>query len=117
MAEENILNVVKPFTNAPIEDDTFDIELLGLINMSVADLHQLGVGTLKVVDKDTTFDEILTALDSTEAKIYGRQYICLNTKSLFDTPATGKQGDNMNAAISQLVFRLSISNTNIDKVI
>lgn len=116
MSEENILSTVKSATNVSVDDDIFDTELLGLINMSLADIHQMGVGTIVPVTSETEFSSILTSNDSSEAKIYGRQYIILNTKALFDTPATGKQGDNLNAAIAQLVFRLSISNTNIDRV-
>lgn len=111
MADEptTILESVKDKIGIIEGDDAFDGDLLDYIGASVATLNQLGVENTVLVDKDTKYDELWAEGTSNETKQLAITYIKLNTKLMFDTPASGAENSNKNAALAQIEWRIGIS--------
>lgn len=111
MADESltILDSVKDKIGIIKGDDAFDSDLLDYIGASVATLNQLGVENNVLVDSSTKYEDLWTANTSNETKQLAITYIKLNTKLMFDTPASGAENSNKNAALAQIEWRVGIS--------
>ena len=108
--EQSILKSVKLQNDIPQDEDTFDDELIGLINMSLATLNQMGPGRqIYLEDDKMVWDDFFTDIDSKLVRALSRQYVAMDVKSKFDVPVTSKAGDNITNALKELQFRIYIA--------
>lgn len=91
----------------PEDETTFDDELIGLINMSLATLNQIGPGQqVYITDGSTVWDDFFGPIDGLLVRALSREYVALDVKSKFDTPVTSKAGDNVTNQLKELQFRI-----------
>lgn len=106
--EESILNTIKPLLNVEIDDESFDNELIPLINTSLATLVSLGVGP-----KDgfviTGPNEVWSEFAEQRALLAGIvTYVHLNVRLIFDPPTSSAVISAYQRTISELEFRLPV---------
>lgn len=105
--EQSILKSIKLQNDIPEDETTFDDELIGLINMSLATLNQMGPGQQVYLEDDNmVWDDFFTSIDSKLVRALSRQYVAMNVKSKFDVPVTAKASDNITNALEELQFRI-----------
>ncbi len=104
--DENILVTVKRFVNVSPEDDAFDMELLGHINMAFAILYQIGA------TKDRTFLADFNSRWSdytTDPILFSmvKPYVCYCTRIGFDPPSGGTL-EAFKQSIADLEWRIQM---------
>lgn len=87
--DESIFDTIKTMLDVPLDQDSFDTELLALINGAFFTLNQLGVGPdapFVLENRDAIWSEFTSDINSLQLV---KQYIFISVKLLFDTAATG----------------------------
>lgn len=82
-----IFNCIKKMLGIGDEDDSFDNEILVLINSAVSSLRQLGVGPQDGIDVDSTTDWEDLLGDKMNLLPSAREYLYIKVKMIFDTPS------------------------------
>jgi hypothetical protein len=106
--KDSILNKTKALLGVELDDDSFDIEIITLINSVFADLVLLGIGPdegYMIEDSTTPWSDYL------ENKLYLNQvksYMYLRVRMLFDPPATSFALDSTKEQINKYEFMLSL---------
>lgn len=102
----SILSDVKDYLSISPDDNTFDKELIVIINSILLDLSQIS----SVGPSRPTMDDIATAtwnnyfddLDS-----FVKEYVRVKAKLTFDPPSSSFILESMNKRITELEFRIS----------
>lgn len=86
MLNSLILDTTKKLIGIDPTIDVYDFDILSAINMSIANLRQIGAGPVEgiLVDKDSTWTEVT---DDELVLPFVITYIQLNTKLIFDPPS------------------------------
>ena len=87
--EESILKSVRSALGLPIDDDSFDSELVLHINSALGVLNQNGVGKTVIVTDDTQkWDDFKDVAQENGNKLFPlvQLYVFVKTKLLFDPP-------------------------------
>jgi hypothetical protein len=103
-----ILRDVKKVLSLPLEDESYDVDVIMHINSVMSTLTQLGVGPasgFSIEDDDPTWDLLLNG-DSRLNMV--KTYVCLKVRMLFDPPQTSYLIDAMNKQIEEMEWRISI---------
>ncbi len=108
--EEKILQDVKKSIgiNPDTEDSTFDDSIVISINSAIAELAELGVGEqgeFAITRKDETWSEYLGEKYAYLLS-FVKQYICIYTQFIFDTPQSGAKKAAMEETQKRLEFRI-----------
>lgn len=106
---ESILTSIKKLLGIAEEYTVFDNDIIIHINSVFMVLSQMGVGPtegFKIEDKDDLWSDFIRG-DQIEAV---KSYVHLKVKLLFDPPLSSVVMECHNRTISELEFRLSISN-------
>ena len=104
--DESILNTIKKMLGGIEEDDSFDTDIIVLINSAFQTLRQIGVGPTKgftISDATTTWDQFAIGPELSNVKTY----IYLKVKTIFDPPTSGTVMEAYKATISELEYRLN----------
>ena len=103
---ESIVNTIKKSLGIDPSDDSFDQDLIPIINTVIFTLSQIGVGpihgfTVTTID-DKWSDYLTNATINLEAV---KTYIYLKTKLVFDPPTNSTVIENINATLKELEWR------------
>lgn len=104
---DGIFETVKKSLGIPIDDESFDIELVGAINSAIMNLEQLGVGQpgFYVVTGDESWADLLDGSGNFQAV---SDYIKLKVKVTFDPPSTSFQLEALKDRINELEWRFTV---------
>ena len=105
----SILNTVKKYCGLGEDYNTFDQDILVLINGAILDLSQNGIGPssgFNVVDKSATWEDFIG--DSSQLQAV-KSYVYLKVKLLFDPPLSSSVIESMNRMIAELEWRLNVA--------
>lgn len=107
--ENSILNSVKKMLGVHPDYNHFDADILMHINTVLVILSQIGVRgdkPLIVSSEWETWDELFEGDPRLELI---KSYVYLKVRSLFDPPTVGAVAEAMNASISELEWRISVT--------
>ena len=94
--------------NPDTQDDTFDNSIVISINSAIAELAELGVGEqgdFAVERKDETWEEYLGEKYAYLLSLV-KQFVCIYTQFIFDTPQSGAKKAAMEETQKRLEFRI-----------
>lgn len=110
--EESILTSIKKLLNVSNDDESFDMDIIILINGVLDVLKQIGVEStfedFRVTSKDDKWEDYL--IDINELEII-KTYIYLKVKIVFDPPANSTLMESYKEMIKEYEWRL---NTKMD---
>lgn len=110
---DTILGTTKEFIGIPLEDDSFDPEIITLIDMTMATLSQIGCGSksssIPVITKDYTWQEYFDHIKATDSEniMLIPSYVHIKVNVLFDKTIGGSYLDALNKQIDQLEWRIN----------
>lgn len=105
---DSILLSIKKLLNIHESDNSFDLDIIMLINSAFSTLSQFGVGP---TNGFTITDEAATWNDYTSDELVinsVKTYIYLKVRILFDPPTSTAVIDAINKTISELEWRLNV---------
>lgn len=105
----SILNNTKKLCGLPVEDTSFDLDILLHINSAFSTLNDLGIGPsdgFEIVGDDTTWADFL----GINAKRYSsvKSYIYLKVRMLWDPPATSFLLQAQEKMVTEFEWRLNV---------
>lgn len=106
---DSILNTIKKLLGIDSEDDSFDIDIIAIINSIIPSLSQMGIGPRNgfiVSSADNTWDEYLTSDVNLEGV---KTYIFLKTKLIFDPPSSSTVIESFNNTLKELEWRMMLA--------
>lgn len=107
---ESILNTIKTMLDIPLDQDSFDVELIAYINGAFFTLNQLGVGPdlpFVLTDSNAVWTDFTP--DITKLEIV-KQYIFLKVKTIFDTASVGSASlSAFERQIAEMEWRLNVA--------
>lgn len=112
MNNDSILNSIKKLLGIEEDYKHFDVDLIIHINSVFSVLNQLGVGPDKVYeisDESNTWDEFIK--DNNTTKIV-KSYMYLKIRLLFDPPTNSFLLESINKQISEMEWRMNVSDDN-----
>lgn len=112
MAEEDtddsILDSIKDLLNLPLEDTTFDKQIVNLINAEFSTIQQLGVGPIDeflIKDNSSMWAEFI---QETKYIQMVRNAVWIGVKLVFDPPQTGPATAAYERRLNEVQWRLRI---------
>lgn len=105
---ESILTSIKKLLGITEEDDSFDLDIIMLINSAFVNLQQLGVGPsegFSIEDDTATWTDFLP--DDNAVNLV-RNFIWLKVKMVFDPPTSSFVMDAMKHQIAEAEWRLMV---------
>ena len=107
--EESILDSIKKFIGLSIDDDTFDDELLMLINGIFMALQQIGVGPqnslFHIEDNSSTWSDYL---ENPNELSMVQTYIAIRVRLVFDPPQSSALEQALKQEVAEYEWRLNI---------
>ena len=106
---ESILDTIKKMLGIDAEDDSFDGDIITLINPIIYALAQMGIGPSTgfiVVDKNNTWTEYIGSIPFNLEGV--KTYIYLKTKLIFDPPTNTTTIDAMTRSAQELEWRMML---------
>lgn len=106
---DSILTSTKKLLGITEDCKDFDLDIIMHINTVFMILTQMGVGPeegFRIEDKTSTWDEFTDDKLTMESV---KTYMYLKVRSIFDPPASSTVVEAMNRMISELEFRLHVS--------
>ena len=106
--KESILASIKKLLNIDVEDTSFDIDIVMLINGEFMILQQLGIGPeegFSIQDDTTCWTDYVD-----DAKLIDtvKTFVYMRVRMIFDPPASSVVADAINNRISELEWRLNV---------
>ncbi len=114
---ESILNTIKKLLGIDSEDDSFDNDLIAIINTVIPILSQMNIGPPNGFILTSPADKWSDYLDS-EINLEGvKTYIYLKTKLIFDPPSTSIVVESINNTLKELEWRmmLAVETNNLER--
>lgn len=111
----SILTSVKKMLGITEEYEHFDIDLIMHINSVLSILTQIGVGPsegFSIKDKSATWEEFIPKNPQLSMV---KSYMYLKVRLLFDPPLGSAVADSINRQISELEWRLSITENPVQR--
>lgn len=106
--EPSILKTVKRMLGLDPEDETFDVDILVLINAAFMSLQQLGVGPAEGFSV-TSVNELWSDFMADDRLYQGvREYIYLKVRLVFDPPSSSSVADALKKNLDELEWRLIV---------
>ena len=106
--EESILTSIKKLLNISNDDESFDMDIIILINGVLDVLKQIGVEStfedFRLTSKDDKWEDYL--IDINELEII-KTYIYLKVKIIFDPPANSTLMESYKETIKEYEWRLN----------
>ena len=106
---ESILDTIKKMLGIDAEDDSFDLDIITLINPIIYSLAQMGIGPPKgfiVIDKNNTWTEYIGNIQFNLEGV--KTYLYLKTKLIFDPPTNTTTIEALNRNIQELEWRMML---------
>lgn len=106
--EPSILKTIKRMLGLEPDDDTFDVDIIVLINAAFMSLQQLGVG-LDEGFSISSANELWSDFMADDRLYQGvREYIYLKVRTVFDPPASSSVADALKKNLDELEWRLIV---------
>ncbi len=106
--EGSILNTVKQMLGLSTDDDTFDLDVVVLINAAFMSLQQIGVGPEGGFSISGAEDSWQDFMDDDKLYLGVREYIYLKVRCVFDPPTSSSVADAMKKSMDELEWRLLV---------
>lgn len=107
---DGILDTIKKLLGIDEDDDSFDIDIIIIINSITPILGQMGIGPSNgyiVKSKDDKWSDYIS--DSTINLEGVKNYIFIKTKLIFDPPTNSTTIESFNKVLSELEWRMMLS--------
>lgn len=106
---DSILLSVRSICGVADDDDSFDSQLLPLINAQLLDIVQIGVGNDDVIV--TGVDETWSEFNPLYPELTGpiTTIVGLGTKLIFDPPSSGMATESINKQIDRAIWRVNVA--------
>lgn len=107
---DSILITIKKMLGIDAEDDSFDMDIIVIINSIIPILTQMGIGPSKgyvVLSQENLWSDYLK--DNIVNLESIKTYIFLKTKLVFDPPANSTMIEAYNKMISELEWRMMLN--------
>lgn len=107
--EESILNTIKPLLNIEPDDESFDSELIPLINTNISTLVSLGVGPkdgFEIADSSASWKDFI---GNNKLLAGVKSYIYIKTRLVFDPPTSAAVITSLTEEANRLEFRLPVA--------
>ena len=107
---DGILDTIKKLLGIDEDDDSFDIDIIIIINSITPILGQMGIGPSNgyiVKSKDDKWSDYIS--DSTINLEGVKNYIFIKTKLIFDPPTNSTTIESLNKVLSELEWRMMLS--------
>lgn len=104
----SILDTIKKMIGTPLDDTSFDVDLIVGINSAIMALTQLGVGPpegFTIQNNTATWADFLGETIQLEAV---KTYVYLQVKMTFDPPGTSFLLDAITRQLGELAFRINL---------
>lgn len=108
---DSILNTIKKLLGIDSTDDSFDIDIIVLINSIIPTLSQIGVGSSKgfmIMSDAEVWNDFLDPNSNINFESV-KMYIFLKTKIIFDPPTSQTVMDAFNNSLKELEWRLMLA--------
>ena len=106
--KESILASIKKLLNVDPEDQSFDTDIVVLINGEFMTLQQLGIGPdegFAISDYSTCWTDFFDDKKLIDAV---KTYVYMRVRMVFDPPASSVVADAINNKIAELTWRLNV---------
>lgn len=107
---DSILLSIKKMLNVHVCDDSFDTDIITLINSTFVTLNQIGVGPVEgfyITDQRDKWDEFIADADDISINSV-KTYIYLKVRLVFDPPTSSSVMEAINKNINELEWRLNV---------
>lgn len=105
--EPSILKTIKRMLGLEPDDDTFDVDIIVLINAAFMSLQQLGVGPNDGFSV-TSANELWSDFMEDDRLYQGvREYVYLKVRTVFDPPASSSVAEALKKNLDELEWRLN----------
>lgn len=106
--EGSILNTIKQMLGLSAEDDSFDLDVMVLINAAFMSLQQMGVGPEGGFTINSAEDSWQDFMADDRLYMGVREYIYLKVRLVFDPPTSSSVADAMKKSVEELEWRLLV---------
>lgn len=107
---ESILNTTKKSLGIDPSDDSFNDDIMPLINMTIFSLSQMGIGSSNGFIVISIDDNWTTYLPDPTINLEAvKTYIYLKTKLTFDPPTNSTVIENINNILKELEWRMMLA--------
>lgn len=107
---DSILNTIKKLLGIDIADDSFDVDIMAIINSIIPALSQMGIGPKNgfiITSADEIWDDYIgSSLINLEGV---KTYLYLKTKLIFDPPTNSTVIEAFNKTLSELEWRMMLA--------
>lgn len=115
---DSILNTIKKLLGVDSSDDSFDIDIIVLINSVIPTLSQIGIGPSKglmIMSSAEVWSDLIDPASSINLEGV-KMYIYLKVKLIFDPPTSTSVMEAFNNSLKELEWRimLSIESNNLE---
>jgi hypothetical protein len=107
---DSILKSIKKMLNVHGDDDSFDTDIITLINSTFVILHQIGVGPadgFMIMDEGETWGDFIPDADDISINSV-KTYIYLKVRLVFDPPSSSSVMEAINKNVNELEWRLNV---------
>ena len=107
---DSILKTIKKMLNVHEDDNSFDTDIITLINSTFVTLHQIGVGPIRgfaITGDSETWDEFIPDADDISINSV-KTYIYLKVRLVFDPPSSSSVMEAINKNVNELEWRLNV---------
>ncbi len=108
VTDQSILGGVRVYLGYLENEESFDKELIPLINLALSILKDVGVGdrSVMVEDSTTTYTDFLGDITDTPEYISAITFVNLKIKTLFDPSTSATVSEAFNNTCTEILWRL-----------
>lgn len=107
---DGILDTIKKLLGIDEDDDSFDIDIIIIINSITPILGQMGIGPSNGYIVTSKEDKWSDYISDSEINLEGiKNYIFIKTKLIFDPPTNSTTIESFNKVLSELEWRMMLS--------
>lgn len=107
---DGILDTIKKLLGIDEDDDSFDIDIIIIINSITPILGQMGIGPSNGYIVKSKEDKWSDYISDSKINLEGvKNYIFIKTKLIFDPPTNSTTIESFNKVLSELEWRMMMS--------
>ncbi len=107
---DSILNNVKKLLGIDSEDDSFDIDVMTMINSTIPSLAQMGIGPSNGYIVTSADDKWTDWITTNDINLQGvKTYLYLKIKLIFDPPTNSTVVEAFNKNLNELEWRMMLA--------
>lgn len=107
---DSILNNVKKLLGIDSDDDSFDVDVMTIINSTILSLAQMGIGPSNGFIVTSIENEWADWIVTPTINLEGiKTYLYLKTKLIFDPPTNSTVIEAFNKSLSELEWRMMLA--------